>query len=258
MLTNALVFTDLDGTLLDHHTYSFEAALPALLELKSRNIPVILNSSKTRAEIHPLAKNLGLPTAIIAENGSLIALPDQKSPIIMGAEYAHICQILDQIRQDFGFKCEGFNDWDTNKVAEITGLSPGSAALARQREASEPLLWFDSETALAQFKTALEKANLTLKRGGRFWHVMGQTDKVKAMQFVTEHYQQNGKRPTVIALGDGPNDQEMIAAADIGVIVYNPDGTPLALTERPDQTIIRTEAPGPEGWNTTILALLTE
>jgi mannosyl-3-phosphoglycerate phosphatase len=258
MLTNALVFTDLDGTLLDHHTYSFDAALPALNALEARNIPVILNSSKTRAEIRSIAQSLGLPTAIIAENGSLIALPDSDEPVIMGEDYEYICQQIDRIREEHGFQCEGFHDWSVDKVAEVTGLPKESAALARQREASEPLLWFDSEPALNTFKEALEQANLTLKRGGRFWHVMGNTDKVKSMAYVTKHYQADGEKPIVVALGDGPNDQEMIAAADIGVIVYNPDGTPLAVTQRPDQKIIRTEAPGPEGWNATLLALLTE
>ncbi|MGA0327631.1 MAG: hypothetical protein ACO3OK_11595, partial [Limisphaerales bacterium] len=41
-----VVVTDLDGSLLDHHTYSFEAALPALSVLKEEGIPLILNTSK--------------------------------------------------------------------------------------------------------------------------------------------------------------------------------------------------------------------
>jgi mannosyl-3-phosphoglycerate phosphatase len=46
-----LIFTDLDGTLLEQATYSFEAALPALQALRERNIPLIICTSKTRAEI---------------------------------------------------------------------------------------------------------------------------------------------------------------------------------------------------------------
>ena len=36
-----LVFTDLDGTLLEYETYSFERALPAIRALKEKNIPLI-------------------------------------------------------------------------------------------------------------------------------------------------------------------------------------------------------------------------
>ena len=46
-----VVFSDLDGTLLDHSTYSWKAAAPALAALRDRGIPLILASSKTSAEI---------------------------------------------------------------------------------------------------------------------------------------------------------------------------------------------------------------
>ena len=50
-MSDMLVFTDLDGTLLDHHDYSYDAALPTLRRLKKANIPLIFNTSKTAAEV---------------------------------------------------------------------------------------------------------------------------------------------------------------------------------------------------------------
>jgi predicted mannosyl-3-phosphoglycerate phosphatase (HAD superfamily) len=50
-MTNFLVFTDLDGTLLDHHSYSCEEAMPAVRALAEAGFPLIFNSSKTAAEI---------------------------------------------------------------------------------------------------------------------------------------------------------------------------------------------------------------
>ncbi len=47
MTRPTLVFTDLDGTLLNHDDYSWEAARPALEELQRQSIPLILVSSKT-------------------------------------------------------------------------------------------------------------------------------------------------------------------------------------------------------------------
>ena len=69
-----LVFTDLDGTLLDHHSYSFSAALPALQRLRRARIPVIPVTSKTLAELAPLMRELDNAHPCIAENGGLIAL----------------------------------------------------------------------------------------------------------------------------------------------------------------------------------------
>ena len=39
--TPALVFTDMDGTLLDHDSYSFEPAVPMLQALDRAAVPVI-------------------------------------------------------------------------------------------------------------------------------------------------------------------------------------------------------------------------
>ena len=50
-MAKIIVFTDLDGTLLHPRTYSFEAAMPALKLIKEKDVPLILCSSKTRAEI---------------------------------------------------------------------------------------------------------------------------------------------------------------------------------------------------------------
>ena len=46
----ALIFSDLDGTLLDHDSYTFGAAQCALRAVRERSIPLILATSKTLAE----------------------------------------------------------------------------------------------------------------------------------------------------------------------------------------------------------------
>lgn len=54
-----LVFSDLDGTLLDSHSYDWQPAAPWLTRLREANVPVILCSSKTSAEMLYLQKNVG-------------------------------------------------------------------------------------------------------------------------------------------------------------------------------------------------------
>jgi predicted mannosyl-3-phosphoglycerate phosphatase (HAD superfamily) len=54
-----VIFTDLDGSLLDHYTYSFAAATPLLDELNSQEIPVIPITSKTYAEVIRLRRFMG-------------------------------------------------------------------------------------------------------------------------------------------------------------------------------------------------------
>ncbi len=69
------VFTDLDGTLLDQTTYSFDEALPALHLLRTKKIPLIFCSSKTSGEIKRLQKQLCLCQPFISENGGAIFIP---------------------------------------------------------------------------------------------------------------------------------------------------------------------------------------
>ena len=70
-----LVFSDLDGSLLDHDTYSHAAAAPALQRLDQHHIPLILVSSKTRVEIERLRSDLNNSHPFISENGAAVFVP---------------------------------------------------------------------------------------------------------------------------------------------------------------------------------------
>ena len=72
----AVIYTDLDGTLLDHHTYSFEAALQTVHALRDRGIPIVPCTSKTRAETAELMNAVGLFGPMIVENGAAIWVPN--------------------------------------------------------------------------------------------------------------------------------------------------------------------------------------
>ena len=70
-----LIFTDLDGTLLDHYTYLWEDAIPALEKLFLFDIPVILCTSKTKDESVYFRGQIGLDHPFIVENGAAIYSP---------------------------------------------------------------------------------------------------------------------------------------------------------------------------------------
>ena len=64
-----VVFTDLDGTLLEHSTYSFAEAEEALDLLRSQDIPLVICTSKTRSEVEFWRRLLGNEHPFIVENG---------------------------------------------------------------------------------------------------------------------------------------------------------------------------------------------
>jgi mannosyl-3-phosphoglycerate phosphatase len=257
----AIVFTDLDGTLLDHATYSFEAAKPALALLRKRAIPLILASSKTAAEIADLRAETGFSHCpAIVENGAGILEPE--GAVGFGnSEVIHykLVDLLNSLPPRLREQFSGFSDWSVAELAHRTGLPEAAAANAAKRRFSEPGIWSGSEKERREFETLLAEKGIAARQGGRYLTLSFGATKADRMREIVNHYSQNGECPRVIALGDAPNDIEMLEAADIGVIVANPHGSPLAeLAGETKGRILRTAKPGPEGWNESVQRILKE
>ncbi|MDH4012299.1 MAG: HAD hydrolase family protein, partial [Desulfobacterales bacterium] len=102
-----------------------------------------------------------------------------------------------------------------------------------------------------QFTAELDVLGYTLVKGGRFYHVLGQTDKARAISKLNAMFAHAGFTGyTSLALGDSPNDSQMLLAADVAVAVRRKDGSWLDLDT--DKAIIQTSATGPDGWNEAI------
>lgn len=250
-----IVFTDLDGTLLDHHDYRWSAALPALSKLRAMGIPVIIASSKTAAEIAPLRAEMRLQACpAIVENGAGV-LPAHADQGDAGDDYTRLRAALDALAPDLRAHFRGFGDMTDADVAEITGLTGMQATLARQRAFSEPGTFGGDSAALNAFVDALRDRGVHARRGGRFLTLSFGGTKADRMAEIAALY----GNPVTIALGDAPNDIEMLEAADHGVIIANPSGTqlPILLAER-DGDIRRSTKIGPEGWNECMLQIVSE
>ncbi|HPR49405.1 MAG TPA: HAD hydrolase family protein, partial [Spirochaetota bacterium] len=70
-----IVLSDLDGTLLDHDTYSYDESLPGISMLREKRVPLVLVSSKTYDEMVLLHQELELEWPFVFENGGGIAYP---------------------------------------------------------------------------------------------------------------------------------------------------------------------------------------
>ena len=69
-----IIFTDLDETLLNQD-YSFSEAERALEIIRDKEVPLIICSSKTRAEIEVYQAKLRIDWPFISENGGGIFIP---------------------------------------------------------------------------------------------------------------------------------------------------------------------------------------
>lgn len=252
-----IIFTDLDGTLLDHDNYSFDQASVALEQIKQLGIPLILNSSKTFAEMQVIQQQLGICQPVICENGAAVYIPSMTSVDAANEEInwhseifaeprEKIIKILNYLREQFNYEFIGFNDCDTQGIADLTGLDYASAERAAQRSFSEPLLWQGAEQQRCYFLQQLRLLQLEAQQGGRFISISGGgTNKATAMEWLCNYYAQ-GQTIITVALGDSPNDTAMLEAADIAVIIKSEKSDAIELS-RP-RKIIRTRLRGPAGW----------
>ena len=268
-----VVFTDLDGTLLDHDTYSFDPARPALEKLHKLRIPLVVCTSKTAAEILELRAAIGNTDPFISENGGGIFIPYRCFPfsvnagrtaagcyvLELGTCYSDLHEALGVIIRATGLALRGFSMMETEEVAALCNFSLWQAALAKQRDYDEPFILArpedDTPAAAALLAAAAARLGLRLTRGGRFFHLTGDNDKGRAMRMLNELFVRQHGAVYTLALGDSANDEPMLREADAAVLLQKKDGSYDAAIQNP---CIRSGAPGPAGWNEAVLQFLNE
>jgi mannosyl-3-phosphoglycerate phosphatase len=266
-----VVFSDLDGTLLDHETYSHAPAAEALDLLERKRIPLILCSSKTRAEIELIQVGLRLRHPFISENGGAVFMPRGYFPfkiegardiqgyeaIEFGAPYWQLVRVLHCVPAELGIRVMGFSDMSVEEVAQDCKLSLAEARLAKLREYDEPFRFLHSSPAVrSRLLNALHGAGLRCTRGGRYYHVTGVADKGLAIRRLKSLYAQAWGKVKALGLGDSLNDLSLLQEVDVPIVVRNPvGGAPTGLL-RKVPTARLTKAPGPSGWNEAILEVV--
>lgn len=257
-----IIFTDLDGTLLDPFTYSYSVVTPLVVKLRRREIPIIFCSSKTRAEQEVYQRKLMISDPFIVENGGAIFINRGYFPfpyeyhravrsyhiIELGMPYSEIRKKLRGISEKDGLTIRGFGDMDATEIAELTGLDLKSAKLAKKREYEETLNIEGSEQEIKYMLSKIEKAGLKCIRGGRFYSV-NKSDKGKATKIVAELFKKKLGKIKTIGLGDSLNDVPMLSEVDIPVLVQKPGN----YWEEIDlKNLYRINGVGPEGWTRAI------
>ncbi len=263
-----IVFTDLDGSLLNHSDYSWVSARPALDRIAELGIPLVICTSKTRAEVKVIQEELGIQGPFIVENGGGIFFPPECASlqigsavitedyrcIPLGIPYARIRSFMEEAARQYSIR--GFGDMSLEEVSGLTGLPPEKAALAQAREFSEPFVLGREEELQDLTKTANLKG-LLITRGGRFFHCMGYgNDKGSAVKMVIDVFSRHWETKVVsMGFGDSPNDFPLLKAVDIPVLIPHEDGR-LENLDLPD--LVQAPLPGSRGWNEAALAIIAD
>jgi mannosyl-3-phosphoglycerate phosphatase len=261
-VSRLVIFTDLDGTLLDLETYSFAPARPALSELLHRRVPLVICTSKTRAEVAPLRRRLKNRHPFIVENGGGIVIPrgyfgpGVASRVELGRPYSEIRAALEDFVRRSRVRVRGFHQMTPQQIAKATGLLVAEARLAKKREYDEPFRFLSGgPAARARFARLARRSGFDFTTGGRFWHLFSGSDKGLAVRQLIQLYGRLGPIRT-LALGDAANDLPMLRAVDRAVLLPRPDGRFDRTVMRSLPGIARASAPGPVGWNEAVLLAL--
>ncbi|HIP46476.1 MAG TPA: HAD-IIB family hydrolase [Campylobacterales bacterium] len=248
MKNNTVIFTDLDGTLLNHEDYTFDEALEMLDFIKEQKIPLIFTTSKTKKECEILQEKIGLDAPFIVENGACI-FGLEGGDIQLGLHYPEIRLFMDTVKEAFAINA--FSDMSVEAVMEHTDFSYDLAKMAKMRDFSEPFLIHDERKLTALEKLA-EEQGMKILKGGRFYHCVGiNQDKGKAVSRVLELFSDSHS----IGLGDNYNDVDMLRVVDTPILLPHHKGKYIDVQI---DNLIKAPHKGSLGWNETLKKILKD
>ncbi len=268
MRRKVVVFTDLDGTLLDRDTYSYEEALPALELMRERGVPLVMVSSKTRPEMEQLRRDLRNADPFVVENGAAVYLPrgyfsqsyrsDRPQGgydvVELAVSRERALEALMEAARASAVEVRPVSRMSIDEIVAATGLDPHKAAMAMAREYDEPFLVVEGDAAL--LCRELRRRGFECFRGGRFHHVIGGSDKGRAVRLLRSMFEREYGEVFTVALGDSRNDMPMLAEVDCGVLLAGAaagggDG------EKVGDGVRVSPGVGPSGWRCEVIRVLT-
>jgi mannosyl-3-phosphoglycerate phosphatase len=264
------LFTDLDGTLLEADTYRYDAARPALERLREQAVPLVICTSKTRAEVEPIRKELDNRDPFIVENGGALYIPHgyfkalpsgavergDYHVIEFGVLYSRLRQALRNIEEQLGVSLHGFGDMTLDEIVNATRLPQPDAERARQREYDEPFFIEGAGVSLPSLQKAAAQLGLTVVSGGCLYHLVGGTDKGRACRVLIDLYRKEWGETATAGIGDSLNDLPMLEMVDRPFLVERPGGgyaEGIVI-----EGVTRLQGVGPVGWTEGVRRLLAE
>ena len=256
-----LIFTDLDGSLLHRDTFKFDEVKDYLIQLISKGIFIIPNTSKTEKEILEFLNDLGSSLPFISENGAAINgldLLNTNFPkeLILSREKENLLSIFKNIvPKNLQSKCKWLSDMNKIKQSLIFGLKDKKLNMALDRKYTIPFLFEGTKNEKNELSKIIKKQDLYLQEGGRVINLTDKVNKAKALRVFVRFFKKNNLNVKTIAVGDNYNDLEMLKTSDFPCLVFNDK---FNLDKIHINNLITSNKPSPEGWADVIKMALVK
>ena len=267
MVQRIVVVTDIDGSLLEPGTRSLPDERAALDFLAARGIPLVIHSSRTRAEIERLQQTRQMLTPFISENGSALFLPHRSFPFVperarpavgggvieFGKRYHEVVDALRLTCRELDVEVVGFAELSIEDVARELGVPLVKAQLAKLREYTELFRIVDEKDAMrSRLFKALRRRGLRCWRTGTHHLVTATPDRAESLRTLRAICKQAWGDHLMIGLGDSEDDVAWLRHVDVAIIVQNQrTGVPARLLSKLPTAHV-TRRPGRQGWSEAV------
>ncbi len=249
-----------------------QPAPEALNEIEGRNVPLVLSTSGTRAQLEPLRRKIGHAHPFITEGGGGLFIPDGYFALrLEGARRAgrYLCvpfgrssqqaaAALEDIAREVRADVVRYAEMKTREIARNTGMSEREAEGSREREFSERFFFAgNADLTASSFERTAGQHNWRIRRGQPFWELYSGNDEGKAVRYVMRLYREALRsRIRSVGIGASMEDASLLAATDQAFILP-------VRRDRFDEQLVaklpntsKIDVPAAAGWNQTVLKVL--
>lgn len=233
-----VVFSDVDSVLRYPRLQAWSRAANALKRLEWADVPLILLSKHSRAELEGIQQELGLHHPFVAEGGGAAFVSSGYFPfhvresrpvagyeaIEFGPRYTEVVRILRVVAERLRIGVLGFSDMSVEDVARECGLTLLQARLAKLREYSERFHMLDpDDRSRSRLFNALQSAGLRCTAGDRYDQVGAPVDNSHAVSLIRALYERAGGPVVVVGLADAEAEGTFLSRVDHRVLVSDAD-----------------------------------
>ena len=235
-----LVFSDIDGTLLNSNHKISKGTMESVWKLKQKGIPFVLVSARMPSGIHRLQEELKINDPIICFSGAIVfgAVQTDGTRQVLhnkSLDPSHVNEIYSLVSEQFpkvSFSSYNEANWYVSSITDewviqeqaITGTPPQVFNFVDDiHPLFNKIMCMGSPQEIDSLQEELKKQHpeiMIYKSKPTYLEIMAQhVQKSSAINLLMQYY--NAKKEEIIAVGDNYNDMDMLQFAGLGVAMGN-------------------------------------